>query len=60
MAHMPTQATLSIIGWWCPRCDCEAYPTSFSIGAGWCPICGMDPLVKPFATLVGIRGLVVE
>jgi rubrerythrin len=47
------------LGYWCPRCDIEAFPTALTEPAGWCPICGMDPLVegprKPFARLRGIR-----
>lgn len=53
-------------GYWCPRCDCPAYPSltpdSPCVGGdGWCPICGMNPFDqgprRPSPTLTGILTL---
>lgn len=30
------------LGYWCPRCDCEALPLHDG-EPGWCPICGLNP-----------------
>lgn len=36
-------------GYWCPRCQIEAFPRTdpddveLGVTPGWCPFCGLDP-----------------
>lgn len=39
-------ASLKEHGYWCPRCQVDALPTTWSAPVGWCPFCGMDPRVE--------------